>query len=151
MRRIGFLLGAAVVAMAALPREARAELLFEDQGANKLGTQPCNGEGCWTNYARVTDIDGDGDLDLVAVNCGGFFNNPTPQPLGIWVNDGAGNFSDGAGLLGGFTGAVRQVAFGDVDGDEDLDVYVPAAGNEQPDALFIQGAGASFTNEAATL
>jgi len=153
MRRIGSVfnvtLGVTLAAMAAIPREARAELLFEDQGADKLGTQPCNGEGCWTNYARVTDVDNDGDLDLVGVNCGGFFSNPAPQPLAIWLNDGMGTFTDGSGLLGEFSGAVRQVAFGDVDGDGDVDVYVPAAGGEQPDALFIQGQGVTFVDEAA--
>jgi hypothetical protein len=56
-----------VAAIAGLSREARAELLFESQGADKLGVQPCNGKGCWTNYARITDIDSDGDLDLVGV------------------------------------------------------------------------------------
>lgn len=152
MRRINFFFfGVTLAALAALPAEARAELLFEDQGADKLGTQPCNGSGCWTNYARVTDVEGDGDLDLVGVNCGGFFSNPTPQPLAIWLNDGAGTFSDGSSLLGNFTGAVRQVAFGDVDGDGDVDVYVPAAGAEQADALFIQEPAGTFADQAATL
>ena len=127
---------------------ARAELLFESQPATRLGTQPCGGGGCWTNYARVTDFDGDGDLDLVAVNSGGFFSTPQPQPLTLYQNDGAGNFSDASTLVGNFVGGVRQVAFGDVDGDGDLDLFVPAAGGAQADALFIQ-AGGVFANEAA--
>jgi len=150
MRKNHVVLGVMLAALAALSKDARADLLFEDQGADKLGTQPCGGQGCWTNYARVTDVDGDGDLDLVGVNCGGFFSNPQPQPLAIWQNDGAGNFTDGSGLLGGFTGAVRQVAFGDVDGDGDLDVYVPAAGGVQLDAFFIRQADGTFADEAST-
>jgi MYXO-CTERM domain-containing protein len=141
------LFGLALLPLLSLAREARAELLFEDQGDAKLGTQPCGGQGCWTNYARVTDYDGDGDLDLVAVNCGGFFSNPTPQPLVFYTNDGAGNFTDGSAAHGNFTGAVRQVAFGDIDNDGDLDFYAPAAGQEQLDALFINNGG-TFANEA---
>src|SRR5438034_6491039 len=71
---------------------AGAQTLFADQGSTKL-TQGCNGGGCWTNYNMIVDIDGDGDLDLVGVNCGGFFGTQ-PQPLLVWKNDGEGNFTD---------------------------------------------------------
>lgn len=129
-------------------RAAHAQLLFEDQGTAKLGAQPCNGSGCWTNYARVTDVDGDGDLDIVAVNCGGFFSNPQPQPLTVYTNDGAGNFTNGSALFNNYTAALRQVAFGDIDNDGDIDVYAPAAGQEQPDALFVNENG-TFVNQAS--
>ncbi len=142
------LVGLGALSVFAFAREARADLLFEDQGTQKLGTQPCGGGGCWTNYARIVDFDGDGNLDLVAVNCGGFFSNPTPQPLVLYSGDGAGSFADASAAIGNFQGGVRQVAFGDIDGDGDLDLYVPAAGQEQADALFVRDGGA-FTNEAA--
>jgi MYXO-CTERM domain-containing protein len=148
MKRTRLLLGITFAAIAALPAQASAQLLFQDQGPDTLGTQFCNG-GCWTNYARMADLDGDGHLDLLGVNCGGFFSNPTPQPLTLWTNDGAGDFAGGAGVLGGFTGAVRQVALGDVDGDGDIDVVVPAAGGEQLDALFIRQPDGTLANEAA--
>lgn len=147
--KAALLFGLASLPLVLFAREARAELLFEDQGTSKLGTQPCGGSGCWTNYARMTDVDGDGDLDLVAVNCGGFFSNPSPQLLTIYTNDGAGNFTDSSTLLGSFVGSVRQVAFGDIDNDGDLDVYAPAAGQDQADALFVANGG-TFANEAGT-
>ncbi|HTJ83649.1 MAG TPA: VCBS repeat-containing protein [Polyangiaceae bacterium] len=142
---------AAVVALGAwsVPGLAEAQV-FADQGNSKLGTQPCGGAGCWTNYARVTDYDGDGDLDLVAVNSQGFFAPPSSaQPLVFYKNDGAGNFTLSSADFGNFSGAVRQVAFGDFDGDGDLDVYVPAAAAYQPDAIFIKGPS-GFTDEAAS-
>ena len=33
-----------------------------------LDPQARNGQGCWTNHMRVTDIDGDGSLDIVLAN-----------------------------------------------------------------------------------
>ncbi len=146
--RIKSLLGVCTL-VALWPSVASAQLLFTDQGAASL-PQSCNGSGCWTNYARVTDYDGDGDLDLVAVNCGGFFSNPTPQPLVLWENDGSGTFTDDSAAIGSLSAPVRQVAFGDIDGDGDLDMYVPSAGNLQPDRLFVQTSPGAFSNEAAT-
>jgi hypothetical protein len=138
-----------VVAAIAVPPSVWAGPLFEDQGDKKLGTQPCGGRGCWTNYARVSDLDADGDLDLVGVNAGGFFAKPVPQPLAVWLNDGTGNFTDGSALFGGFVGAVRQVAVGDIDADGDLDVYLPAAGSTQPDSLFVHRESETWTDEAS--
>ena len=139
-----FLSFVSVAAIVSLGRTARADLTFVDQGPDELGQS--NTTDYWTNYLRVTDFNGDGSLDIVAVNCSGFFSNPAGQPQAFWANDGQGNFTPSSAI--DFNGAVRQMAFGDVDNDGDLDVYVPAAGTEQGDAIFIQNAGA-FANEAA--
>ena len=50
------------------------------------GVQGCSGGkvGCWTNYMRMTDIDGDGDLDVLFPNADGYFKKGTgPQPLSV--------------------------------------------------------------------
>ncbi|MBL8743911.1 MAG: VCBS repeat-containing protein, partial [Myxococcales bacterium] len=135
-----------LVTTLAIPSIAFGQL-FEDQGADGL-PQGC-GSGCWTNYARMTDYDGDGDLDLIAINCGGFFVNPSPQPLIFWKNSGSGQFTDDSAAAGNLSAPLRQVAFGDVDGDGDLDFYAPSAGGAQPDRIFINDGSGSFTNEAA--
>ncbi len=145
MRKLKLVTLSAFLVSLAVPSVASAQL-FEDQGDDGL-PQGC-GNGCWTNYARMTDYDGDGDLDLVAVNCGGFFANPTAQPLIFWKNSGGGQFTDDSAAASNLSAPLRQIAFGDIDGDGDLDFYAPSAGNVQPDRLFVQDAG-SFTNEAA--
>ena len=65
--------------------------------------------------ASVTfgDVDGDGDLDLVAGNNSGQANR-------VYVNDGAGSFTDSGQALG--SRATESVTLGDVDGDGDLDL-----------------------------
>ena len=66
------------------------------------------------------DIDGDGDLDLLL---GGLESGPTK----LFVNDGAGNFTDATAGSGFDTASSEQtisMALGDYDGDGDLDVLM---------------------------
>src|SRR5262249_11132926 len=125
----------------------------------KLDNTAC-GDGCWSNYAQIVDFDGNGTLDLVFANCGGFFGlenppqAPTPQPLVLYSGDGAGNFTNvSQAAVGGFVGPVREVAFGDIDGDGDIDMYAPSANGSQtgpvPDKLFINQGNGTFIDELA--
>ena len=98
------------------------------------------GDGCWTNYLRMTDLDGDDDLDVVAVNYAGFFELGSPEPLVVYTNDGGVFTNTSAMSVEGFEGRIRQVAIGDVDGDGDPDMYVPDA-NGGGDVLFVNDGG----------
>lgn len=127
--------------------------LFVEKTA-QLGTQECGAgsdAGCYTNYVVIADLDGDQKLDVVFPNAKGYYTQATPaEPLVILKNDGAANFTDvSATAVGGFTGWLRQVALGDIDGDGDLDIAAPDAwgGNA---ALFVNDGSANFTDEAAT-
>ncbi|HLG06318.1 MAG TPA: CRTAC1 family protein, partial [Gemmatimonadales bacterium] len=89
------------------------EWRFEDITASAgLGTQSRHSTGCaWS------DIEGDGDLDLVLL--------ATTGPNAIYLNDGSGRFAERQDLgldpagKGGTT-----IAMADVDGDGFLDLYV---------------------------
>ena len=128
-------------------------------GASVASAQPYFGdpvtlddENHWTNYVVVVDIDGDEDLDVIAPNCIGFFgkDGPTaPEPLLVFLNDGAASFTDGSAIFGNLDKAVRQVAVGDIDRDGDLDVFIPDADVLGPDLLFVAGP-AGFVEEGAT-
>lgn len=142
-------------ALSLLGAAPRAEAVqYFDAVQNPFGMQPCNGGGCWTNYLRVTDIDGDKDLDVIVPNASGFFNKGAPaQPLVIYANDGAATFTNvSATAVGSYTGWIRQVAIGDVDLDGDPDMYVPTAWADplDPDKFFINDGKGVFTDESAT-
>lgn len=125
-------------------------LFTEDTG--RLGTQPdCNSNpGCWTNYALLADLDGADGLDILFPNADGYFTQGNAEPFVVLMNDGSGNFSDtSATAVGGYSGWLRQVAAGDIDGDGDLDLIAPAAWND-PIAVFMNDGTGAFTDESAT-
>ncbi|MCA9002833.1 MAG: VCBS repeat-containing protein, partial [Planctomycetes bacterium] len=81
----------------------------------------------------IGDVDGDGDLDLLAGNQGAAGGNR------IWLNNGSGVFSQGSSVLATQT---RRVALGDLDGDGDLDAFIGV--NGQSEVALNDGAG-NFT------
>lgn len=137
-----------MILLLALPLAA-VPLFVEDTAA--LGPQPCGpgpGTGCYTNYLILADLDGDGDLDVVFPNADGYYTQGAAQPLVILENDGTGTFTDiSAVAVGAFSGWLRQVALGDVDGDGDLDLYAPHAWGGD-DAFFVNDGGV-YTDEAS--
>jgi hypothetical protein len=81
---------------------------------------PSTAYGVYAFGVSFADIDGDGDPDLTA--CG----DPSGIP-GIWENDGTGHFVDrsaGSGITS--VAKASSIAYGDYDGDGDLDLYLTA-------------------------
>ncbi len=68
--------------------------------------------------AAMADVDGDADLDLVVISL--------ESPNALFLNDGAGRFTESEAVDWQRTnvGGDISAAFGDVDGDGDLDMYV---------------------------
>jgi hypothetical protein len=124
---------------------AHAGSFMWQEVTNAFGVQPCGGGGCYTNYARVADLDGDADLDVIFPNDSG-----AAQPLVIYENDGDAGFTDvSATAVGGHTGRIRQIAIGDVDGDGNVDMYAPEA-TVSTGALFINQGDGTFIDEGDT-
>jgi autotransporter-associated beta strand protein len=76
-----------------------------------------------TRSVAAGDVDGDGDVDLVAGNLN--------QVNRLYLNDGDGNFGIGFDITTD-VGLTTSVALGDVDGDDDLDLI---AGNVNIDLV----------------
>lgn len=87
----------------------------------------------YSGGAAVTDLEGDGDLDV-------YVTRPYSADL-MYVNDGTGHFVDAAVDLGlGDTLPTAAAAFGDIDGDGDDDLYVTTLG-EFRNYLFVNEGG----------
>ncbi|MBX3375316.1 MAG: VCBS repeat-containing protein [Phycisphaeraceae bacterium] len=101
----------------------------------------------YTNYIAVSDIDNDGDLDVIFANGGNFSSAGTNQLVRIFVNDGSAVFTDESILrTGGLAGIFRSVATGDVDRDGDEDLILAADFNRQAQLLINDGFG-YYANE----
>ena len=97
-----------------------------------------------TQTAAWADYDGDGDLDLYV---GNETSGKQPNPSQLFRNDGNGRFTDVAEAAGvANLRFAKGVAWGDIDGDGDPDLYVSNIGKNR---LYRNDGDGSFTDVAA--
>ncbi|MFD2721967.1 FG-GAP-like repeat-containing protein [Hymenobacter monticola] len=80
--------------------------------------------GSLTN-AALGDVDGDGDLDLIGINANYMSSGSPAGKVCLRLNNGRGTFGSGADINVLFN--PFSAAFGDVDGDGDLDILTTSA------------------------
>ncbi|MCB1045353.1 MAG: VCBS repeat-containing protein [Acidobacteria bacterium] len=87
-----------------------------------------------TVNAALGDLDGDGDLDVVAASWAG--------PDRVWINDGTANFTlrEDSGLPTEDTDT-RALALGDMDNDGDLDLVIGESNDFQINVYLNDGTG----------
>jgi hypothetical protein len=94
---------------------------FEEIGVRAGLGSTLQGSGAWGSH--LEDFDNDGDLDLMVV-LGGAFDLGAGETDKLFLNDGAGVFTDVSQELGGYFDLVnvsRGAAFADFDNDGDID------------------------------
>lgn len=118
----------------------RSPTLFVLNGSGQPTTQVVPGRFC---SIAAGDVDNDGDQDLyIGDYDGGSFGNPEPADINdrLWINDGAGNFTDsyqtrmtGTMLVSAFSAAS---AIGDVNNDGIKDV-IKSTGLQTPQRVSV--------------
>ena len=95
--------------------------------------------------AQFGDVDNDGDLDLFFCNSGATNRFGSGQPR-LFLNDGTGVYSNvtATNIPAGNISDQQDCIFGDVDGDQDLDVHVGSRAGASK--LWLNNGSGVFTN-----
>lgn len=153
--RVSSVFAVGLLAALAAPSEAKAIGFFVLDPGTALGTpQPCqdSNPGCYTSWLTTADIDGDGDMDILTANGGGYYSVGKADESVIFLNNGKGAFTDVTPTkFNNVKNRSRQIAIADVDMDGDLDVYQPGGYGFDLDHLFIQTAPGVYEDQSATL
>ncbi|HVS13647.1 MAG TPA: VCBS repeat-containing protein [Thermoanaerobaculia bacterium] len=99
----------------------------------------------WTHKVTLADLDGDGRIDLLFANGGGYSTPGEPEPNRVFLNRGPGRpFAEASlAVFGERPDLARAIAAADLDGDGDLDLFVATAYGT-PSRLFLNDGDGSF-------
>jgi hypothetical protein len=113
------------------------ETLFVDVTDTHLPTSNLQG---FSMDAKPVDVDGDGDLDIVAANLDDLSGRRSHAPYRVYVNNGTGVFQEATQAVfpSGVTGNGSDIEAADFNGDGCIDLYLSSRGG--PDRLLFKKA-----------
>jgi hypothetical protein len=97
-----------------------------------------------SSFVAFGDVDSDGDLDAWVADDGHLHEYNR-----LWLNDGAGNFSDSGQALG--SGTYTSVSLADIDSDGDLDAWVTGGADGLGNSVWLNDGAGRFTDSAQAL
>lgn len=109
-------------------------------------TSSLGGADLYTRSMQTGDIDNDLDIDIVLISSD---ESDSSQLIRIYINDGSGNFTEASQAIGLSAEGDNLVAYAydaslvDVDGDDDLDLYV--ARGHGSDVLYLNDGSGNYT------
>ena len=138
------------IRLADLDNDGDLDMLFSDNGDNKVYVRTNNGAGAFSGTTIVTmaslvydivtaDIDNDGDLDLLTVGSPGAGSGF----ISIRTNDGMGSFSGTTNLTA--PNSAFQLAAADIDADGDLDLICQLSLSPSTAGIYLNNGTGSFT------
>ena len=117
--------------------------LWRDVTDDAIGTT-----GEWTNKVEVADINGDGRPDLLFANGGEYEVPGEPEPARVFVNDGAGRFTEATeATFGSARFLSRVIKVADLDADGTADIVV--GGTYATQTRLYRGTGDGFVDVTA--
>jgi MYXO-CTERM domain-containing protein len=131
--------------MVSLPALASAQL-WEDATGATIGTT-----AEWSNKVEVADLNGDGRVDILFANGGGYSQAGDPEPNRIFLNQGAGQpfLEATTQILGSTADIARVIKARDVNGDGNVDIIVGTTYETQSRLYFGDGSG-GYTEVTST-
>ncbi len=122
---------------------------FDMESASRGLTEVLSSAG-----GQFGDLDGDGDLDLVISDAGASLLGGAGATPKLYLNDGAGFFTDVSGQLNAPTKVAQQdVSLVDIDNDWDLDLLLlnRASNSNGTHYLLLNDGTANFTDQSSVL
>ena len=113
---------------------------FGQQFADRTSTR-FPSQSVYSNQLSFCDVDNDGDLDIAFADGQGYSSAGAALRAKLYINDGAGFFSDESNARIPVLGWYRGVEFGDIDGDGDWDMVLANDFNRLPVLLKNDGNG----------
>jgi hypothetical protein len=119
--------------------------LYLNDGAGVFtdATSQIPADNDYTYAVALGDVEGDGDLDAF------IGNSAFPSRNRLYLNDGAGVFTDATSQIPSHTDRTSSITLGDVDGDGDLDAFIgngATGGNEELDRLYLNNGVGVFSD-----
>ena len=118
------------------------DTLWLNDGSGQFSRSPQVFDAGYGSCALLGTLDSNGSLDL--------FLGRHLSTNRVWLNDGTGVLTDTHQAIGS-TFSRRGGALGDVDGDLDLDAYVPTDSSSGANELYLNNGAGVFTNSGQVL